>query len=224
MDQEEMQSKAGLEKVILGADLSILGTVSTYFTEQEEPCQDLSPKHRNSSDSPLLIEEEGENFYSADISEQSDTDQSESKSTKSSCDRSRLSCEKCLYGSSDGNLRPGANCGCSVIPNHRPALRTKNLSNGNNEAALPLKTGPSHFHASHECLSPKSPRSPKSSGFPDSANRVSLLFGQSNSLNVCNSISVMTSGQPNEKVSDLLQLSENIMSPPPPVVQVSTLL
>ncbi|CAL1536438.1 unnamed protein product [Lymnaea stagnalis] len=107
------------------------------------------------------------------------------------CDRSRLSCEKCLYGSSGGNLKTGANCGCSVVQNHRPALRTKNLSNGNNEAALPLKTGPSHFHTSHECLSPKSPRSPKSSGFPDSANRVSLLFGQSNSntLNVSTSIS-----------------------------------
>ncbi|XP_059175727.1 DDB1- and CUL4-associated factor 15-like [Physella acuta] len=224
MDQEEIQSKAGLEKVILGADLSIFGTVSTYFTEQEEPCQDLSPKHRNSSDSPLLIEEEGENFYSADISEHSDTDQSESKSTKSSCDRSRPSCDKCLFGAG-GNPKPGSNCGCSLVSSHRPALRTKNLSNSNNETALPVKTSSSHCHPSHECLSPKSPRSPKSSGCTDSANRVSLLFGPSNSSNinhVSSSISVMTGPQPNERLAELAQAAENIMSPPPPVVQVQS--
>ncbi|KAK6989474.1 DDB1- and CUL4-associated factor 15 [Biomphalaria glabrata] len=223
MDQEEMQSKAGIEKVILGSDLSIFGTVSTYFTEQEDPTQDLSPKPRNISDSPMLIEEEGENFYSAEhVSEHSDTDQSESKSTKSSsCDKSRAGCDKCLFG---GSARHGSACGCSVLSNHRPALRTKNLSNSNNESPLPLKTGTSHFHGNHECLSPKSPRSPKSSGYPDSVSRVSLLFGQSSNINhnVSSSISVITCGQAGDKVTETQQPSENIMSPPPPVVQVQS--
>ncbi|KAH9488301.1 hypothetical protein Btru_066899 [Bulinus truncatus] len=222
MDQEEIQSKSGTEKVILGADLSIFGTVSTYFTEQEDPTQDLSPKPRNCSDSSVLMEEEGENFYSVEhISEHSDTDQSESKSTKSSsCDKPRSCCDKCLFANSSGNTRFSSSCG------HRPALRTKNLSNGNNETALPLKTGTSHFHGNHECLSPKSPRSPKSSGYPDSANRVSLLFGHSSNINhnLSPTISVMACGQLCDKVTDTQQPSENIMSPPPPpIVQITVL-
>lgn len=221
MEREEFQSKADLEKVILGSDLSIFGTVSTYFTEQEEPAQDVSPKHRNSSDSPLPLKEEEENFYSADISELSDTDQSESKSTKSSCDRPRTACEKCVHGNSGSNTRAGSNCGCSIVNSHRPALRTKNMSNSNNEATPPIKIGTSLFLTSHECLSPKSPKSPKSSGLSDSANRVSLVFGQANP-GLSHSIvpSLVTSGQSCERPVELAQLVD-IMSPPPPVVQVS---
>ncbi|CAG5136725.1 unnamed protein product [Candidula unifasciata] len=226
MEREEFQSKADLEKVILGSDLSIFGTVSTYFTEQEEPAQDISPKHRNSSDSPLPLKEEEENFYSADISELSDTDQSESKSTKSSCDKSRTACEKCVHGISGSNTRPGSNCGCSTVNSHRPALRAKNMGNSNNEAAPPVKIGTSHFLTSHECLSPKSPKSPKSSGFSDSANRVSLVFGQAvgqTNPGLSHSIvsSVVTSSQSCERPVELAQLPD-IMSPPPPVVQVQS--
>lgn len=225
MEQDEFQSRPDLEKVILGSDLSIFGTVSTYFTEQEEPALDVSPKHRNSSDSPLLVKEEDENFYSADISELSDTDQSESKSTKSSCDRPRTACDKCVHTNSGSNTRAGSNCGCSIVNNHRPALRTKNLSNSNNETAPLMKIGSSHFLSSHECLSPKSPKSPKSSGFSDSANRVSLVFGQTNpglSQNVVpGGISVISSGQSSDRPLELSHLPDVIMSPPAPVVQVS---
>ncbi|XP_012941436.1 DDB1- and CUL4-associated factor 15 [Aplysia californica] len=223
MEEDEAQSGAGLDKIILGSDLSIFGTVSTYFTEQEDPGQELSPKQRNNPDSPLLIEEEEENFYSADISELSDTDQSESKSTKSSCDRSRAPCEKCVMAVSttaNNTSRPGSNCGCSALASHRPALRTKNFSNSNNEStAPPLKTGSSHFHASHECLSPKSPKSPKSSGLSDAAGRVSHMLGQTNSsLN----LNLLPSTPLNERSQDTAHSSENIMSPPPPLLQVQS--
>ncbi|GFR97553.1 DDB1-and CUL4-associated factor [Elysia marginata] len=269
MEEDEVQSTScasarGLEKIILGSDLSILGTVSTYFTEQEDPTQDqeLSPKHhRHSTDSPLLItgveEGEEENVYSADISELSDTDQSESKSTRSSCDRARSSiCEKCCgnnYGPNNGSIsggnpnsigvpKPGSICGC--VSSHRPALRAKNLSNSNTAnsndspsltpaavvattAAL-LKSNSNLFHASHECLSPKSPKSPKSGGLGDSlTGRLGLPpFGQSNT-----SLSVLTNpvhlcgpvtAPAGERVLEQASGSENIMSPPPPVVQVQS--
>ena len=38
MDTEE-PDKVGPDKVILGSDLSIFGTVNTFFTEQEDPTQ-----------------------------------------------------------------------------------------------------------------------------------------------------------------------------------------
>ena len=274
MEEDEVQSSScasarGLEKIILGSDLSILGTVSTYFTEQEDPTQDqeLSPKHhRHSTDSPLLIsgveEGEEENVYSADISELSDTDQSESKSTRSSCDRARSSiCEKCCgnsYGPNSGSVvggntnnmgvsRPGSICGCSTVSSHRPALRAKNLGNSNtansNEtpsltsatvaattAAL-LKSNSSLFHASHECLSPKSPKSPKSGGLGDPlTSRLALPpFGQSNTnLNVltnpalmCGPVQAAALASVGERSTEQASGSENIMSPPPPVVQVN---
>ena len=271
MEEDEVQSSScasarGLEKIILGSDLSILGTVSTYFTEQEDPTQDqdLSPKHhRHSTDSPLLIagveEGEEENVYSADISELSDTDQSESKSTRSSCDKARSAmCEKCCgntfgptSGSVGGNVngmgvtRPGSICGCSAVSSHRPALRAKNLSNSNtansNEAApltpaavattaALLKSNSSLFHASHECLSPKSPKSPKSGGLGDPlTGRLALPpFGSSNAnLSVLTNPSLLcgpvAAPSVGERSAEQASGSENIMSPPPPVVQVNSL-
>ena len=169
--------------------------------------QDFSPKSKHNPDSPLLIEEEEENFYNAaDISELSDTDQSESKS---SCDRPR--CDKCVSaGSSSVNPRPNSNCGCGCsLTGHRPALRTKNFSNSNNEAGL-LKSASGIFYG-NECLSPKPPKSPKSPA-------MSHLMGQSNSspynANILPSVSF------HDNKSQELALSDNLMSPPPPLLQV----
>ena len=222
----DIDTPSGADKVILGSDLSIFGTVSTYFTEQEDPTQDLSPKPRTNPNSPLLIEEEEENFYNADVSELSDTDQSESKSTKSSCDRPRLLCDKCVVAGTAANPspKPGSNCGCASLTSHRPALRTKNLSNSNNETTQ-LKSGSSFFHASHDSLSPRSPKSPKSSGLgglSDNSSRLPLVLGQQNSslnLNI-----LPASASLNDRSQDPVHSMENIMSPPPPLLQVSQFL
>jgi len=222
METEDSTSGAGVEKVILGSDLSIFGTVSTYFTEQEDPTKDFSPKGAADPGSPLLIEEEEENFYSADVSELSDTDQSDVKSTKSSiCDKPRQSCEKCIVSGNSNNIsspRQGSTCGCvsSALSSHRPALRTKNLSNSNNEGAQ-MKCGSPFFHASHEtCLSPKSPKSPKSGGLlPDASGRVPHLLGQAHS-SLMASLPIL-----GERSVDQAQ-AYSVMSPPPPLLQMQS--
>lgn len=292
MEQDDVHTK-----YILGADLSILGTVSTYFTEQEDPTKDLrdlspNPKHPNShlgggGSGLFSLNEEEENVYSADISEFSDTDQSESKSTRSSCapQQQQQQCERCslhinpppppphlslphssannniatsrgIPNNNSGSNNNGLLCSCSVgLPSHRPALRTKNVSsNGFSEntsstanTAINSKTGNPIFHSSHlECMSPKSPRSPKSSGLSDVGSRVSLLYNQSqaqsnagglglnsgglavlaNTTNNSNSnnqnqvIDSNKSGEATTAASTLPLSDSSIMSPPPPVIQV----
>lgn len=172
-------------RTIVGSDLSIRGTVTTYYTQENSAdrlSDSSSQKRRRASGSSMyeisaVASDEDENFYSPDFSENSDTDVDcikgggvEEKGEK--MDKGQLrACEKCR-----APLRPNAQCSCSsllMVSSHRPALRTKNNASTNNSQNV--KNGhstPGHFVSSHECLSPKSPKSPKSSsGYPQDNSR-----------------------------------------------------
>lgn len=176
-DNEESFDGGNPSRTILGSDLSILGTVTTYYTQENSAdrlSESSSQKRRRASGSSvceisaLVSDGEEENFYSPDFSENSDNDNDcnkgtglDEKSDKVEKVQQRV-CEKCR-----ATLRPNAQCSCSsllVISSHRPALRTKNDASANNsENVKNGHSGSSHFVSSHECLSPKSPKSPKSS-------------------------------------------------------------
>lgn len=160
-------------RTFLGADLSILGTVTTYYTQEssdERLPENSNQKRRRASGSSVCeiaavtSDEEEENFYSPDFSENSDNDQAELG--KCGGEEKVRVCEKCK-----SPLKGSAQCCCSllVVSGHRPALRTKNEGNANNsENVKNGNSGNAHYVSSHECLSPKSPKSPKSSsGYQD---------------------------------------------------------
>ena len=90
------------------------------------------------------------------------------------------------------------------------------LCSSNNEASL-LKSASSIFY-SNECLSPKTPKSPKSPAMAELGGRVSHLIGQPNSS--AYNANIMPSVSFNDNKSQESILSENLMSPPPPLLQV----
>ncbi|KAK7492891.1 hypothetical protein BaRGS_00015838 [Batillaria attramentaria] len=160
------------DRTILGADLSILGTVTTYYTQdsvEDRTSESSGQKRRHASGSSVCeitaaSDEEEENFYSPDFSENSDNDQADGKCGGD--EKVQRVCDKCR-----SPLRGNAQCCCSllVVSGYRPALRTKNESSANNSENVKNGNGVNgHYVASHECLSPKSPKSPKSSsGYQD---------------------------------------------------------
>ena len=164
LQEEDWQS----QQTIIGADLSIHGTVTTYYTQEnsvDRLSEASSQKRRRASGSSvceisaLASDEEEENFYSPDFSENSDND-NEGKGVE---EKSRV-CEKCR-----SVIRPASGqCPCSsllVISSHRPALRAKNEANANN--CENMKNGQSQSSGTLflECLSPKSPKSPKNPNY-----------------------------------------------------------
>lgn len=161
-------------RTILGADLSILGNKTIYYTQ--ENCDDRSSetssqKRRRASESSMCeistaaSDGEEENFYSPDFSENSDNEQADVCKGPAE-DKPVRVCEKCR-----SPLKPNMQCTCSTLLGHRPALRAKNEASANNsENVKNGHGGNSHYVSIHECLSPKSPKSPKSSsGYNDNS-------------------------------------------------------
>ena len=213
-------------RTILGADLSILGTVTTYYTQEnmdDRLSESSSQKRRQASGSSLCeisavaSDGEEENFYSPDFSENSDNDQADvCKGTLE--DKPQRLCEKCR-----SPLRSNMQCSCSsllVVSGHRPALRTRNEGSANNsENVKNGHGGNSHYVSSHECLSPKSPKSPKSSsGYPDNSRSPHSAHG--GNLSDKNSASLPLSDRDTQPIAHFS--ASGLHSPPTTIVQSPT--
>lgn len=214
---------------ILGADLSILGTVTTYYTQEcsDERIAENSVQKRKCGSGSSMCEisatgsdGEEENFYSPDFSENSDNDQGDIVKGGGE-EKVQRSCEKCR-----SPLKGNSQCCCSllVVSSHRPALRAKNEGNTNNsENVKNGNGGSSHFVSSHECLSPKSPKSPKSSsGHSDNARSPHSVCPHVGPIAVEKASSQMSSFDRDTQTHCLCNTAGGLHSPLPAIIHSPT--